>query len=404
MRLIYITVTMPFGNVEQFFIPEVVELLRRGQEIMIVPRAPSGNIVNSDAKGLENVALSQPLLSLEIVWVAIGEIIRKPVKSLLALKILFRSRTFKILLKNLAIFPKGLWLSRIARKWGATHIHAHWATTTSTMALVANQISGIPWSFTAYRWDIIEKNLFEVKVQKASFVRFISESGVQMAREILKGEQLQGKIRVIHMGVPFASFQANQFAEYTPPVILCPAGLLPVKGHTYLLQAISILKNRGVNCILKIAGEGGLREELKRHVKELNLIGTVQFLGYVPHNELLGFYRDGKVGIVVLPSVDLENGNHEGIPVCLMEAMAYGIPVVSTNTGAIPELLEDGSGVMVEEKNAGALAEAIARLIKDAEYYTVIAERGRGKVSRDFNSESIAEALLRLFKAHAKQS
>jgi len=395
---------MPFGNAEQFFISEVIELMRHGKEIMIVPRSPSGDIINSDAKGLQNLTVSQPLLSLKILWVAVCEFARCPLKSLQAFGILFRSRSLKILSKNLAIFPKGLWLSRRAQDWGATHIHAQWATTTASMALVANQVSGISWSFTAHRWDIRENNLLEVKMQKASFVRFISERGVQMAREILKGEQLKEKIRVIHMGVPFASFQANQFAEYTPPVILCPAGLLPVKGHTYLLQAISILKNRGVNCILKIAGVGGLRDELKRHVKELNLIGTVQFLGYVPHNELLGFYRDGKVGIVVLPSVDLGNGNHEGIPFSLIEAMAYGIPVVATNTGAIPELLGDGSGVMVEEKNAGALAEAIARLIKDTEYYKVIAERGRSKVSREFNSGSIAESLLRLFKVHAKQS
>jgi len=397
MRLIYITVTMPFGNAEQFFIPEVEELLRQGQEIMIVPRSPSGKIVNSDAKWFQSITLLQPLLSLEILWVAICEIIRRPVKSLLALKILFRSATLKILLKNLAIFPKGLWLSRKAQNWGATHIHAHWATTTSTIALVANQISGISWSFTAHRWDIAENNLLEVKVQKASFVRFISESGVQMAREILKGQRLQEKIRFIHMGVALPPFPGTQFVGDNPSVILCPARLLPVKGHTYLLKAISILKDRGFNCILKIAGEGPLERDLKTQVGILNLIHTVQFLGHIPHDELLGLYRDGKVDIVVLPSVDLGSGNHEGIPVSLIEAMSYGIPVISTNAGGTPELLRKGAGILVSAKDPTSLADAIERLIKDRALRLKLAESARTRIIEQFSVKETVSKLTELF-------
>ena len=397
MRLIYITVTMPFGNAEQFFIPEVEELLRQGQEIMIVPRSPSGNIINSDAKWFQSITLLQPLLSLEIVWVAICEIIRRPVKSFQALKILLGSATLKILLKNLAILPKGLWLSRKAQNWGATHIHAHWATTTSTIALVANQMSGISWSFTAHRWDIAENNLLEVKVQKASFVRFISESGVQMAREILKGEQFREKMRVIHMGAVLPSFHKNQVLENNGSVIVCPARLLPVKGHTYLLHAISILKDRGFNCILKIAGDGSLEGDLKTQVGILNLIHTVQFLGHIPHDELLGLYRDGKVDIVVLPSVDLGSGNHEGIPVSLIEAMSYGIPVISTNAGGTPELLRKGAGILVSAKDPTSLADAIERLIKDRALRLKLAESARTRIVEQFSVKETVSKLTELF-------
>jgi len=396
-KLIYITVTMPFGNAEQFFIPEVIELMRQGQEIMIVPRSPSGNIINSDAKGLQNLSLSQPLLSLEILWVALCEFARCPFKSLQAIGMLFRSRSLKLLSKNLTIFPKALWLSRRAQDWGGTHIHAQWATTTSTMALVANQISGIPWSFTAHRGDIRENNLLKVKVQKASFVRFISESGVQMAREILREQQLQGKIRLIHMGVSLPPLIKNQVTQSTPLVILCPARLHPVKGHTYLLRALSILKGLSVNCIVKIVGEGELREELEREVKELNLIDIVQFLGHLPHNELLEFYRDGKVAIVALPSVDLGNGNHEGVPVSLIEAMSYGIPVVSTTVGGTPELLQGNVGVLVPPEDPISLAEALERLIKDGTLRIQLAEVGRKRVMEEYCVRHTVTKLRELF-------
>lgn len=396
MRLIYITVTMPFGNAEQFLIPEAFELVRQGQ-ILIIPRSPLGDLVNTDAKGLRNVTVVQPLLSVEIMSTAVCEFVRNPVKSLRALGILLLSRNLKILLKNLAVFPKSLWLSRIARKWGATHIHAHWATTTATMALITNQVSGISWSFTVHRGDITANNLLKLKVQRASFVRIISENGVQMARKIL-ARQLQEKIQVIHMGVALPPFPGNQFVGDNPSVILCPARLLPVKGHTYLLQAISILKKRHINCIVKIAGEGPLEQTLKEQVKALNLYQTVQFLGHIPHEKLLGLYRDGEVDIVVLPSVDLGKGNHEGIPVSLIEAMSYGVPVISTNAGGTPELLRGGAGILVSPKETTSLADAIELLIKDRALRLKLAESGRIRIMEDYSVKETVSKLTEFFR------
>jgi colanic acid/amylovoran biosynthesis glycosyltransferase len=404
MKLIYITVTMPFGNAEQFLIPEAFELVRQGQ-ILIIPRSPLGDLVNTDAKGLRNVTVVQPLFSVEIISTAVCEFVRNPVKSLRALGILLLSRNLKILLKNLAVFPKSLWLSRIARKWGATHIHAHWATTTATMALIANQVSGISWSFTVHRGDIYEDNLLAEKVESASFVRCISYDGKRAVLGLI-GEFFEPKITVLHMGVtidPYRQFAPNKVNEGF--VIGVPANLLPVKGHKYLIDACSILKemmHHPFRCYLY--GEGPLKQKLANYIDKKGLNDIVKIEGQLPRNKLMELYQTGQIDVVVIPSINTEDGQHEGIPVSLMEAMAYGIPVVSTNTGAIPELIGDGSGVMIKEKNAGALAEAIDRLIKDAEYYTVIAKRGKSEVLTHFNSASIAEALLRLFKAHAMRS
>ncbi len=90
--------------------------------------------------------------------------------------------------------------------------------------------------------------------------------------------------------------------------------------------------------------------------------------------------------------------NNEGIPVALMEAMAYGIPVISTNTGGIPELIGDGSGIMVEEKNAEAIADALERLIKDRDYRYEIGRMGRLRVEKEFDIEKNVRDLIELIK------
>jgi colanic acid/amylovoran biosynthesis glycosyltransferase len=398
MKLIYITVTMPFGNAEQFLIPEAFELVRQGQ-ILIIPRSPLGDLVNTDAKGLRNVTVVQPLLSVEIISTAACEFVRNPVKSLRALGILFLSRNLKSLLKNLAVFPKSLWLSRIARKWGATHIHAQWASTTASMALFASTVLEIPWSLTAHRGDIATNNLLKLKFEKASFVRFISESGVALAQSF--GVNLSKvNYKVIHMGVNLPEAYQSNRNIVGKPVIICPAYFIPVKGHKYLLQAIAILRKRKVDCLLQLAGEGYLQDHLQKEVEQLGIRDMVQFLGHIPHDRLMKMYRDGKVNLVVLPSLDLGDGLHEGIPVSLIEAMGFGIPVISTVTGGIPELLLDGAGILVPPEDQLALADAIELVVENHTERLAFIQNARNRVMKQFAIESVVTDLLNCLTSH----
>ena len=154
MKLLYITVTMPFGSLEPFFIPEVQEMVRQGCQLRLVPRSPEAKVNNRDSQGLAELALARPLVCGEILAAAVGELLRHPIRALTGLAWLFRSRNLTTLLKNLMAYPKSLWIARLARQWGAEHIHAQWATVTSTMAMIASHVSGIPWSCTAHRGDI----------------------------------------------------------------------------------------------------------------------------------------------------------------------------------------------------------------------------------------------------------
>lgn len=399
MRLVYVTSSLPHGLGEAFILPEVLELGRQGHEVWVVPMHPRGRIVHAEALQLGERAVVQRLLSLEVLRGALREFLRSPVRALRALALLLTWKP-RHLLKNLGVYPKGLWLGGLVRRLGVEHVHAHWAATTASMAMVAAEVSGIPWSFTAHRWDIVENNLLARKCRHASFARFISQSGLELAqrREVV----CEDKARVLHMGIRLPTHVTYEAAgtkgsdgEFL--TLLCAANLIPVKGHTYLIQAIAHLVNEGKKVRLLLAGDGELRWALEAQATHLGLGGWVVFLGHVPHEKLLELYGQGRVDVFVLPSVDLGGGLTEGIPVSLMEAMSFGIPVIATETGGIPELLGDGAGLLVPPKDPEALAEAIARLATDPDLRRTLGERGRKRVEEGFSVEAVARRLAEWF-------
>ena len=205
---------------------------------------------------------------------------------------------------------------------------------------------------------------------------------------------LNDKTVVIHVGVAIPDQAPCGAAPDGRWTLLCPANLYPVKGHEHLIRAVAMLRDRGVDCVLQIAGDGELRSELERLANDLRLGEFVQFLGQVSHDKILLSYVRRQIGMVVLASVNLGNNLHEGIPVCLMEAMAYGIPVVATQTGGIPELLEGGAGLIVPDKNPAALADAIERCIRDPAFAAELARKGRQRVCESFNVVTVVPRLL----------
>ena len=208
MNIIYVTSSLPHGKKEAFVIPEIQELNRRGHEVLIVPAYPRGEVLHGDAEPLVEHTVSEPLISAEIAKVAARELVRTPRKAFGALSCLFKSRSTDVLLKNLMIYAKGLWLAGLARSWRADHIHAHWATVPATMALIAGEVSKIPWSITAHRFDIEEDNLLEMKARKACFVRAISQRGArEFADRVRAGTWLPS---VMHMGVKAPSVEATR--------------------------------------------------------------------------------------------------------------------------------------------------------------------------------------------------
>jgi glycosyltransferase involved in cell wall biosynthesis len=172
-----------------------------------------------------------------------------------------------------------------------------------------------------------------------------------------------------------------------------------VKGHRFLLEAWQILQRRGLDAELWLAGPGELRPRLETLSRALGLTGSVKFLGAVPHDELLKIYAEARVSAVVLASVDLGSGVHEGIPVALIEAMSYGIPVVATATGGTPELLVPGTGLLVPPADPTALADALQTLLRDGELRERLGDSGRQRVLEAHDIFQVAAELAKEFEA-----
>jgi colanic acid/amylovoran biosynthesis glycosyltransferase len=164
------------------------------------------------------------------------------------------------------------------------------------------------------------------------------------------------------------------------------------------LDALALLRDRGVSVRVELAGDGPLEKPTRARVSQLGLTGMVEFLGRVSHDDLLADLERGRWDVMALPSIVTHDGQLEGIPVSLIEAMACGVPVVGTDAGGVPELLADEAGILVPPGSHGELAAALELLARDPRKRGALAERGRARIEAAFAVERIAAALLDRFR------
>lgn len=392
-ELLVITASFPAGRGEGFLEEELRALIASGARLTVAPLWPRGapRVLTEIDEAKIRFAIT-PLINLNILLTGALVGLRSSVRLLHWLwVILFKGRR-GTRIKNLITLPKALWLAGLVQKFNIQHVHAHWASTTSTCAMIAADIANVPWSFTAHRWDIYEDNLLSIKAENASFARFISARGLADAQ--IYGAPTE-KCRVIHMGVHLPSEQIDvEILNNEKPLrIICAANLIEVKGHKYLLEAISLLHAEGIPVILKVAGEGELRNDLECRTRLLDIESLVEFLGQIDHSYLLDLYRRREFDVFVLPSVELGNGEHEGIPVSLMEAMAHKLPVISTQTGSIEELLPRELGSTVPGGDAIALAHVLRQLATSIDLLQSYAAR-QFRLIQGWSSRAAADKLL----------
>ena len=402
MKIAYITAQAPYGQGETFIIGEMLAIKEAKEDLLIIPRSPTKKVFHQEANNLLPNTIWLPLINIKIFYIFLISLFTKPRLWKILLSVMHNSRTSKILVKNLIVIPKGVFIANFMPEKRVNHIHAHWGGTTATMAWVVSKLTDIPWSITLHRWDIKESNMLREKIKSAKYSRCISENGKNELLKII-GTDFKTKIKVIHMGVKItinADKADNNEKKYFR--IITPANLLAVKGHKYLIEACSILVKEGMKnfeCIFY--GKGLMRSELKGLIKKKLLNNYIKIEEMIPHEKLMGIYKNKKADILILPSINTKNGEHEGIPVALMEAMAYSIPVISTNTGGIPELLSDQAGVIVEERNSQQLALAIKKFIKNKNFREKIGRQGYERVCKEFNTQKNTKKLVDIFKYYS---
>ena len=395
MRLAYVTALFPYAHAEQFFEEELHSLSRLVDVTVIPTRPPSRTAVYRDI----GTPLHLPLLSGRVVALAARETARNPVRALTTFaRLAFDPHSsLRARAVNVATFPKALAVASEVRRLRIEHIHAAWLTTPATIAWVASRMTGVPFSATAHQHDIFAGNLAAQKVGAAAFVRVISDRNARHLREQLS-PQLAQRVVVGHLGVAIPATVAPH--EPRTPRILCAARLCSWKGHRDLLEALALLRARGIAFTCDLAGDGELRDEVRAMVERLDLGSCVRMLGNVPHPELVRRLAAGDYDVFALASTE-RPGEHEGIPVAVMEAMAAGLPVVSTATGSLDELVGPEHGMLVPQRDPHALARALEELLSDGAVRERMGRAARDKIRADFETGATTRTLLGFLNAPA---
>jgi len=368
---------------ETFILREVIELERQGQGVVLVPMIrESPGVIHEEAKAWIPRALYTPWVSPEIVAANVRALVAKPGTYLALLGWIVRGTLLhpRTMAKSLLLFPKSVWLAYRLRELEVGHVHAHYATHPATMARIISALSGIPFSFTVHAHDIfVERTLLREKIRDAGLVRAISAFNRGFLENLF--EEARGKVEVVHVGVPSRGLGVSGSR------LLCVAALKPYKGLPVLAEACAML---GVQC--DVIGAGPMKRELQNRP-------GIRLLGAMPQHEVARAIQECEV--FVLPSVIAPDGQMEGIPVALMEAMGAGKAVIATSISGIPELVEHGvNGLLVAPGNARELADAIRTLLGDAELRARLGAKGKEKVEREFRLERTVTELLAILDRH----
>src|SRR6266705_1740467 len=251
------------------------------------------------------------------------------------------------------------------RQMGIDHVHAHFAGMAARTAFWINKFFSITFSVTAHANDIFTPRNFEIGLDKLVDAARAIVTETDYAAKFLKERfpDRADRIHRIYNGLKLAEFKPAGFSA-APPSIVAIGRLIDKKGFGDLIHACRVLKDRGKLFRCEIIGEGPLEKELRRQIDRFDLQNCVQLLGAKPQREIAEHLAAGTV--FVLPSVIGADGGMDNLPTVIMEAMATGLPVISTAIGGIPEMvIENETGILVSPGDPGALASAIEKVIID---------------------------------------
>jgi glycosyltransferase involved in cell wall biosynthesis len=265
--------------------------------------------------------------------------------------------------------------------------------------MFAHQLTGIPYTFTAHAKDLYlsRPDLLRPKVERAEAVVTCTEHNRQYLLTQVS-PAFQGKVHCIYHGLDLSQFRFRERAprDTAAPLILSVARLVEKKGLVDLILAADLLRRRGRRFRVEVIGHGPLRQSLKARIGELALNDHVRLLGAQSHEVVHQAYR--RASIFALPCIVTANGDRDGIPNVLLEAMASGVPVVATRVSGIPELIEsERDGLLVEPNSPEKLADAMDSLLERPKLGERLARAARAKIEAYFCVEDSAKQLLELF-------
>jgi glycosyltransferase involved in cell wall biosynthesis len=275
------------------------------------------------------------------------------------------------------------------------HLHIHLAHVPTQIGMYAAAIAQIPFSFTAHANDLFERcYLIDQKTERAKFVVTISDYNYNFLKTKVKDIN---KIKVIHCGIDLNTYQFVEKTSFSETIIIKSLGrLVEKKGMDTLILAAQELRKRKINFIIELGGTGELKNDLRELVNQYSLESHIIFAGAISHHQVSAWLQ--KADLFVLACKQDRHGDQDGIPVVLMEAMAMGIPVVSTTISGIPELIQDGvSGFLATPNDPMALTDKICQALNPKNDTLKITQLARATIVKSFNIKSTTTQLRSLF-------
>ena len=287
------------------------------------------------------------------------------------------------------LFQAGYLVHHLLPDGHVTHLHAHFAHSPTSVAMFASQLSGLPFSFTAHAKDIYTSDPRQLreKLRLAKFIVTCTEHNKHYLANLCEDRPIS--IHHVYHGIDTELFGGR--SDYhsdpqTPFQVLTIARLIEKKGLPTVYKALKLLYDRGISFQHILIGDGNDRQQLLALIQELGLSSVTQWLGTLPHHRVLDYYR--QADLFVLGCQVAANGDRDGIPNVFLESMAMGVPVVSTNISAIPELVEnEKTGLLVPPGQPDQLADAMVRMLTDRDLRNRIIPAARQRVMQDFDNK-----------------
>ncbi|WP_392479549.1 glycosyltransferase [Nostoc sp. C110] len=291
------------------------------------------------------------------------------------------------------------WLAREARLKGITHFHAHFGTVATSVARLASHFTGIPYTFTAHAKDIFHESVefedMQRKLKDAATVVTVSDYNLNYLQKTYGAAAK--RVQRIYNGLDLRQLQYSSPAD-RPPLIISVSRLIEKKGLSILIDACAILKRINCDFQCQIVGTGSLEPILQQKIQNLGLQSIVEIIGPRPQNDV--FYLMQQAAVFAAPYIIGQDGNRDGLPTVLLEAMALGTPCVSTDVTGIPELVRDRqTGLIVPQHDAEQLAIALQQLLTNPALRVKLSTQARQLIESEFDIHRNSAALRAIFHA-----
>lgn len=296
---------------------------------------------------------------------------------------------------------QALFIALEVQKRGIAHLHAHFGTIAATITRIAAALAGVTWSVTLHAKDIYymyeENQRLDLKLRDATAAVTVSDYNLDYLTQTYPGASL---IR-IHNGIDLTHF------DWQPPApdardILAVGRLVEKKGFHILIEALQIMARKGRPARCRIIGAGEEEPDLRAQIADAGLEGQVLLSGPLPQPDIIAAMR--QAALLACPCVIGADGNRDGMPTVLLEAMALGLPCIGSDVTGIPELISHGkNGLITPEGDAPALADAMALLLDRPELRLRYSRAGRKVMEEGYDLRRNAGQLGALFDACANQ-